>query len=99
MSTMRLRSRYAGYRWRNVRFENHVAVVDRETFAAAQRDPSFGAGADFWHDEVPEVQAAEPAGELDGMTKAELLELARERGVEVGPKATKAELLELLGTA
>lgn len=38
-----------------------------------------------------------PEGQLDGMTVAELRALAAERGIKVASKATKRQLLEILG--
>lgn len=40
--------------------------------------------------------SAPPAPATDGLTKAELVELAAELGIEVPSRATKAELVELI---
>jgi hypothetical protein len=45
-----LRSRFLTYRWRGRQFVNGTCVVSRADLAAAQRDPAFGQGMDFWED-------------------------------------------------
>lgn len=43
------------------------------------------------------AQAAAPADDsLQSKTKAQLIALAEERGVEVGPRATKAKIIKAL---
>ena len=44
------RSRYDSYRWGDVKFHSHVAVVDTATAARMKIDPSCGQGLDFWPD-------------------------------------------------
>lgn len=41
--------------------------------------------------------ATRDADDLDGLTKAKLLDLARDRGLDVTSRTTKAKLLDLLG--
>lgn len=45
----------------------------------------------------PETAGNEKAGDLSGLTNAQLQELCAERGIEVPKKATKARLIALLG--
>jgi len=52
------------------------------------------------HDDGENAQNAasdKPEDHLDGMTVAELRSLAAERGIKVASKATKKQLLEILG--
>lgn len=111
MPKVTLRSRSASYRWRDVQFENHVAVVDEATAARAERDPFFGQGRDFWIDTPPGGQAAgggrnqapppDPlkAEELAKLSKTDLAKLAVERGVELPEKPTKDDLIAALTAA
>lgn len=43
--------------------------------------------------------AVEEGPDLEAMTKAQLAGLAEERGLEVGPKATKAQIAEVIRRA
>ena len=53
---VRLRSRYASYRVRDVAFTNNTAEVDARTAEALRSLPEFGPGRDFW-DDVPTAPA------------------------------------------
>ncbi|GIK18641.1 MAG: hypothetical protein BroJett004_08050 [Planctomycetota bacterium] len=57
MSTVRLRSRHARFRWRNVRFENHTAEVSEAVAAEAAKSRFYGQGRDFWCDETRPAKA------------------------------------------
>jgi hypothetical protein len=43
------------------------------------------------------LEPGEPEPDLDAMTKAELIDEAERRGIDVDPTATKAEIREALG--
>jgi hypothetical protein len=43
------------------------------------------------------LEPGEPEPDLDAMTKAELIDEAAARGIDVDPTATKAEIREALG--
>ena len=45
----------------------------------------------------PEAAGDEKVGDLSGLTNKQLQELCEKRGIEVPKKATKAQLIELLG--
>jgi hypothetical protein len=47
--------------------------------------------------EVEPLEPGEEEADLDAMTKAELIDEAERRGVDVDPTATKAEIREALG--
>jgi hypothetical protein len=92
----RFRSRHASYRFRNLQFISCVAVTaDESLITAAQRDPSFGRGRDFWIDDTPAriMETAAAAGGGGGgkneIPKPEPLDAAK-----LG-KLNKDALLEL----
>lgn len=82
---------------------------DKEVIEKLESMPSFG--VDFWKDdgktaksvaEAEEKSAEEESeketeeDELEGKTRQELLQIAKDKELEVDSKATKKELLELL---
>ena len=50
-----------------------------------------------WEEGTGGGPGVEPTNPLDAMTKAELIEEAEARGIDVDPTATKAEIREALG--
>ena len=77
-------------------FYDLVERVDRfagDVFEADDKRAAYL--ADVLGSEYVEVVAESP--NLGGLTKAQLLEIAAERGVEVPEKSTKAQIIELLG--
>jgi len=82
-----------------IQFENgRFQTDDKETIERLKKLPTFG--IDFWMVEdkpdLEEKQKEPLEGDLESQTRQELLQLAKDKGLEVDSKATKKELLELL---
>ena len=82
-------------------FENgRFQTDDKETIARLEKHPTFG--VDFWKvsDEPakPQEPQTKPDSDLESLTKAELLALAKEKKIEVDEGLNKAEIIERLKT-
>lgn len=82
-------------------------IVDlREDRAEALVASGAARWADAGRDGAPAIGSGEPGGGdrslsalYDGMTRAQLVDVASVEGVEVPPRATKAEIVSLLEAA
>lgn len=90
--TVRLRSKHAEFRVRNVQFSNHVATVSRrqcEELEAAAAEPLsglfFGPGGDFWRDDA--IDGVKPVL----VTPQELAALEAERAKRAAAEGGEAE--------
>lgn len=83
-----------------IQFENgRFQTDDKEIIEKVKKLPTFG--IDFWmvedKPESKEDEQKEPLeSEFESQTRQELLQIAKDKGLEVDSKATKKELLELL---
>lgn len=84
-----------------VKFENgRFQTDDKEVIEKLEKLPTFG--FDFWKvsSEPAKPQASQTSQEtdLESLTKTQLLELAKERKIEVEEGLNKAEIIERLKT-
>lgn len=79
-----------------VQFENgRFHTDDKETIEKLQKLPTFG--VDFWRvSDEPAKPQANQEPDLESMTKVQLLELAKQRNIEVEDGLNKPELIERL---
>lgn len=84
-----------------VQFENgRFQTDDKEIIKKMESLPTFG--IDFWRiSDKPKPESEEGPGkksetDLESLTRQELLQQAQDKGLEVDPKVSKKELLELL---